>query len=288
MIKKPALGRGLSALIPASRASEIPPAGQQVHILPVDQIDAGHRQPRKRFADAGLTELAESIKSAGILQPILVTKNGTRYRILAGERRFRAARLAGLSEIPVLVRDGLEDRDHLLLALVENIQREDLTPLEEADAYRQLRDELGMTQEDIAQRVGKDRATIANTLRLLKLPATVKAALEEGQLTAGHARALLMLPSAADQETLTKEITQKGLSVRMTEARVAEMLGETRQDPAKPVKDPHTKDAEQRLQRALATRVEILRKKKGGEIKISFYSEQQLIGLFEKIVGEDG
>jgi ParB family chromosome partitioning protein len=201
MTKKPALGRGLSALIPTSRESE-PRAG--LLTVPLDQLDGNPRQPRRRFDEAGLEELSQSIRKTGILQPILVTRSGDRFRVLAGERRARAARAAGLREIPVIVREGLADRDHLLFALVENVQRRDLTPLEEAEAYKHLREEFGLTQEEIAERVGKDRATVANALRLLKLPAEIRSALEEGTLTAGHARALLPIGSAADQEKLAR------------------------------------------------------------------------------------
>ncbi|MCG3192977.1 MAG: ParB/RepB/Spo0J family partition protein [Thermoanaerobaculia bacterium] len=287
MIKKPGLGRGLSALIPAARPAESPSAGQHVRLVPLAKLEANRLQPRKHFSDAALSELAESIKVSGILQPILVTRDGDRFRILAGERRYRAASLAGLSEVPVLVREGLENRDHLLLALVENVQREDLTPLEEAEAYHQLRDELGMTQDDIAQRVGKDRATVANTLRLLKLPSDIRLLLAEGQITAGHARAILSLTSLADQETLAKEIVARGLSVRAAEARAAKFSSEPKPEPQAPQKDADTRDAERRLERALSTKVEIRRKGKGGQIRISYFSEQQLIGLFDRLVKDE-
>jgi len=282
--KKPALGKGLSALIPSSR--DAAPRGGLLTV-PLEKLEANPRQPRRRFDEDGLAELAQSIRKAGILQPILVTRAGERYRILAGERRVRAARAAGLAEVPVLVREGLADRDHLLLALVENLQRRDLTVLEEAEAYRHLREDFGLTQEDIAERVGKDRTTVANTLRLLKLPAAVRAALEKGTLTAGHARALLTLPSAADQEKLAREFERRGLSVRMAEARVAtfEKDGPKRRRKDRRV-DADTHDAELRLQRALGTKVEIHRRRRGGEVRISFYSEEELIRLFERFTAE--
>ena len=218
---------------------------------------------------------------------MLVTKEGERFRILAGERRVRAARLAGLSEVPVVVREGVTDRDHLLLALVENVQRRDLTALEEAEAYRHLKDDFSLTQEDVAERVGKDRATVANALRLLKLPAAVRAALEDGSLTAGHARALLALPSAADQEPLAKEVVRRGLSVRAIEARVASrsQKGSAKKKKTRAV-DADTRDAELRLARALGTRVEIRRKKRGGEVRIAFYSEEELIGSLRAAAAE--
>lgn len=290
MTRKPALGKGLSALIPAARPS-LPEtrAGASVQMIDIDHVEANRQQPRRRFDDDGLEELSRSIKETGILQPVLVTRDGDRFRILAGERRVRAARLAGLTRVPVLVKEGLEDRDHLLLALIENVQRRDLTAMEEADAYWHLKDKFGMTQEEIAERVGKDRTTVANAMRLLKLPAEIRAQVEDGLLSAGHARALLALPSAADQELLAREFLRRGLSVRMAEARVQEMAAGGRKKPAQPPEnDPDTRDAEQRLQRALGTRVEIRRRKKGGEVRLSFYSEEQLIGLFERLVGGAG
>lgn len=281
MAKKPALGRGLSALIPTTREAE-PRAGLMT--VPLDQLEANPRQPRRRFDEAGLEELSQSIRETGVLQPILVTRSGDRFRVLAGERRARAARAAGLREIPVIVREGLADRDHLLFALVENVQRRDLTALEEAEAYRHLREEFGLTQEEIAERVGKDRATVANSLRLLKLPAEVRSALEEGTLTAGHGRALLPVGSAADQEKLAREFVRRGLSVRAAEARVAAVL---KDGPKKRRENRHvdadTHDAELRLSRALGTKVEIHRRRRGGDLRLFFYSEGELIGLFERL-----
>jgi len=283
MSRKPALGRGLSALIPTAKPGR--EAGG-LRSVPLALLDANKRQPRRRFDDDGLAELSRSIAKTGILQPVLVTREGERYRILAGERRVRAARLAGLSEVPVVVREGVADRDHLLLALVENLQRRDLTVLEEAEAYRHLREDFGLTQDDIAERVGKDRATIANALRLLKLAGPVREALENGEITAGHARALLALSSAADQESLAKEIVRRGLNVRAVEARVAALAkgGGAKKKRTRAV-DADTRDAELRLGRALGTKVEIRRKKRGGEVRIAFYSEDELIGLFEKLSG---
>ncbi len=289
MTKKPVLGRGLSALIPTSRPGDGERTGSHVQMVELDQLVANQRQPRQNFDEQGLAELAQSIAETGILQPILVTRSGDKFRILAGERRMRAAAIAGLARVPVLVREGLEDRDELLVMLIENVQRRDLTPLEEAEAFRQLRDELGMTQEDVATRVGKDRATVANTLRLLKLPQEIPNATAERLLTAGHARAILALPSGDDQEKVAREVIRGGLSVRVTEARVATLLKEApagRRKKERPA-DPDTRDAERRLERALATKVEIRRRKKGGELRIAFYTEEQLIGLFERLVRED-
>src|SRR5262249_9221661 len=199
MTKKPALRRGPAALIPGAATPE-----RGVQEVDVELRDASRHQPRRRFEESGLEELSSSIKESGVLQPVLVSREGERYRIIAGERRVRAARRAGLPRVPVLVREAVADRDRLLLALVESVQRRDLTPLEEAEAVAQLRDQFGLTQEEVASRVGKDRATVANALRLLKLPASVREAVDEGRLSAGHARPLLTLPSAADQEALAK------------------------------------------------------------------------------------
>ncbi len=285
---KSALGRGLSALIPSVRADESDPrmAGQ-VLMVDVAKISVNRRQPRKKFDEEALQELAASIRESGLLQPPLVTREGDGYRIVAGERRFRAAQAAGLQSIPVLVREGLAEKDFLLMALVENIQRHDLTALEEAEAYRVLRDEFGMTQDGIAEKVGRDRATVANTLRLLKLSSPVRTLLDDGALSAGHARAILPLPSAEDQEKVAREVVQKGLTVRQTEARVAALMEAVQAKKVPPDSDPHTRDAERRLQRVLSTKVEIRRRKKGGEVRISFYSEEQLIGLFDRLIRED-
>jgi ParB family chromosome partitioning protein len=281
-VKKPALGRGLAALIPSARADAEGAGLKQVEL---HRLEANLRQPRKRFDEESLAELAASIRKTGILQPVLVTREGDRYRVIAGERRVRAARLAGLRTIPVLVKEGLHDRDHLLLALVENVQRRDLTALEEAEAYRHLKDDFGLTQEEVAERVGKDRATVANAIRLLKLPAAIRATLEDGLLSAGHARALLSLSSAADQEKLAKEIVAGGLSVRLAEARAAALQrGGAKKRKSRAV-DADTHDAELRLSRALGTKVEIRRKqKRGGEVRISFYSEEELMGIFDRLV----
>lgn len=282
MARKPALGRGLSALIPGPREGE-PRAG--LLTVPLDQLDANPRQPRRRFDEQGLEELSRSIRKTGVLQPILATRNGDRYRILAGERRVRAARSAGLREIPVILREGIAERDHLLFALVENVQRSDLTALEEAEAYKHLREEFGLTQEEIAERVGKDRATVANALRLLRLPAGVRSALEEGTLSAGHARALLAVASAADQEKLAREFIRRGLSVRAAEARVAAAIkgGPRRRREERRV-DADTRDAETRLSRSLGTKVEIHRRRRGGDLRLFFYSEEELIGLFDRLM----
>jgi ParB family chromosome partitioning protein len=281
--KKPALGRGLAALI-----SGTPTAQRGLLEVDLDLLDASLQQPRRRFEDSSLNELSASIKETGVLQPVLVSREGERYRIIAGERRVRAARRAGLTRVPVLVREAVDDRERLLLALVENVQRRDLTPLEEAAAFAELKDQFGLTQEEVAARVGKDRATVANAIRLLRLPASIRQAVDDGRLTAGHARPLLALPSGADQEALAREAIKRGYTARRVEERVAQLQGERKKKRASRDRDAETRDAERRLTRALGTKVEIRRRRNGGDLRISFYSEDQLIGLFERLVKEGG
>jgi ParB family transcriptional regulator, chromosome partitioning protein len=277
---KPALGRGLSALLP-SRTDESVPRGT-VREVEIDRLTSGRFQPRQDFPERALAELADSIREQGIVQPIVVVPRGDRFEIVAGERRWRAARQAGLERVPVVVREKATDRDLLEIALVENLQREDLNPLEAAAAYARLREEFQLTQEDVARRVGKDRATVANSLRLLKLPAEVRESVRDGSLSAGHARALLALASPDDQVALTSEILRRGLSVRQTESRIAALTAGTRIT-RQPRRDPFTRDAEEKLSRRLGTRVHIRRRRRGGSIDISFASEEELIGLFERL-----
>jgi ParB family chromosome partitioning protein len=283
MTKKQALGRGLSALLPGK---ESVPRGTSSQEVEIDRLVSGRFQPRRAFADASLSELAASIREHGIVQPIVVVPRGEKLEIVAGERRWRAARLAALDRVPVVIREKKADRDLLEVALVENLQREDLNPLEAAEAYARLREEFHLTQETIAERVGKDRATVANALRLLKLPASVKESIRDGSLSAGHARALAGLSSADDQERLAEEIIRRALSVRQTEKRVAAVLegpGVRREHR----RDPFTRDAEEKLARRLKARVRIVRRRRGGSIEIGFASEEELIGLYERLSGKE-
>jgi ParB family chromosome partitioning protein len=281
--RKPALGKGLSALLPG--AADVP-RGTSAREVDVTRISPSRFQPRRRFDEAALADLAASIKEQGIVQPIVVVASGPdRFEIVAGERRWRAAAKAGLTRVPVVVRERRSDRDMLELALVENLQREDLNPLEAAEAYHRLREEFGLTQEQIAGRVGKDRATVANALRLLKLPAAVRERIREGAISAGHARALVSLSSADDQERLAEEILRRALSVRQTEKRVATLSAGPRVRHERR-RDPFTRDAEEKLARRLHTRVRIVRKRRGGRIEISFGSEDELIGLYERLAGK--
>jgi ParB family chromosome partitioning protein len=250
----------------------------------IGRLKPSRFQPRRDFSESSLADLASSIKEQGIVQPIVVVARGEYFEIVAGERRWRAASLAGLERVPVTVREKSSDRDMLEAALVENLQREDLNPLEAAEAYARLREEFGLTQEKIADRVGKDRATIANSLRLLKLPLTVRDKIRAGSLSAGHAKALAALPSADDQERLAEEILRRALSVRQTEKRVARMAAGDKIQHEKR-RDPFTRDAEEKLSRRLQTRVRILRRRRGGKIEIAFGSEEELVGLYERLSG---
>ena len=220
------------------------------------------------------------------MQPVVVAPLGDKFEIVAGERRWRAAALAGLERIPVIMRERRSDKEMLEIALVENLQREDLNPLEAAAAYARLREEFHLTQEDVARRVGKDRATVANALRILKLPASVREKIREGTLSAGHARALAALSSADDQERLAEEILRRALSVRQTEKRVASFGSEGRVVRERR-SDPFTHDAEEKLSRRLKSRVRIVRRRRGGRIEIAFGSEEELIGLFERLSGKN-
>ena len=276
--KRKALGRGLSALIPEPEG-DVRAAPGAATLAPVDQLEPNPFQPRSAIDPQRLAELAASIRASGIVQPILVRRRGERYQIIAGERRWRAAQALGLASVPVTLRD-VPDEQLLELALVENVQREDLTPLEEAQAFQRLQSELGLTQEEIARRVGRDRTTIANTLRLLRLPRELRELLGRGALDAGHARALLALDAAEDQLALGREAARKGLSVREVERRVALMRAPRGGKPGAR-KDPNTAAAEERLRRTLGTRVEIRRRGKGGAIRVHFKNEAELQRLFE-------
>ena len=220
------------------------------------------------------------------MQPVVVAPQGDKFEIVAGERRWRAAALAGLELIPVVVRERRSDKEMLEIALVENLQREDLNPLEAAAAYARLKEEFHLTQEEVARRVGKDRATVANALRILKLPSSVREKIREGSLSAGHAKALAALSSADDQERLAEEILRRALSVRQTEKRVASFGSESRVVLERR-SDPFTRDAEEKLSRRLKSRVRILRRRRGGKIEIAFASEEELIGLFERLSGKN-
>jgi ParB family chromosome partitioning protein len=303
MEKRPALGKGLSALIPdAAEALSTPRASLEVDI---DLLEPNHYQPRGAIDAERLADLAKSIQANGVIQPIIVrridrdtgvprhsgeaaTAGGRdRYQIIAGERRWRAAQLAQLSKVPVVIKDvpASEKKRLLEMALIENIQREDLNPMEAAAGYQRLVDEFHLKQDDIAVQVGKDRATVANYLRLLKLPDEVRGNVASGALSMGHARAIVALDNETDQRNLARDVVARGLSVRETEALVKKDIGDKRgvdkQQPVTPKKDVHTRAAEDQLRMSLGTPVEIKRKGKGGSIAITFTSENELQRLYE-------
>jgi len=281
MEKRSALGKGLSALIPDAPEPQLSPVE-----VDIDRLAPNQFQPRARVDDGRLDELAQSIKANGVIQPIIVRQVGDRFQIIAGERRWRAALKAGLQRVPVVVRTvapGAE-RSLLEMALIENIQRENLNPIEEALAYRRLSDDFHLKQDDIATAVGKDRASVANYLRLLRLPDDVRASVASGALSMGHARALLALTTEEDQRRLAKDVVARQLSVRVTEALVKKASAAAPRELAsvKPV-DVHTRAAEERLRLALGTRVRIVRHGANGRIEIDFGSEDELIRIYEQL-----
>jgi ParB family chromosome partitioning protein len=280
--RKPALGRGLGALLADARVPAPERGGGQgggVTKLPIEQIHADKANPRRSFDAAQLEELAASLKHQGVLQPILVRKDGKGYRIIAGERRWRAAQKAGLSELPVIIREA-SDAEAYELALVENIQRADLNPLEEAEAYRRLVEERKLTQEQVADRVGKDRSSVANALRLLHLPNEVKQLVVEGDLDMGHARAILGLTASKDMVLLARDVITDKLTVRETEARVKAAksgsgLPAKKKVPAKG--SPEAKKLVEDLQRKLGTKVRLIEKGNGkGTLEVEFFSYEDL------------
>jgi ParB family chromosome partitioning protein len=288
MEKRHALGKGLGALIPVAPQPELSPTE-----LEIDRLSPNRFQPRGEIDDARLDELAQSIRSNGVIQPIVVRKTGGEFQIIAGERRWRAARKAGLTRVPVVVKEigPGQERSLLEMALIENIQRENLNAIDEALAYRRLSEEFHHTQEQIATAVGKDRATVANLVRLLKLPEEVRARVASGALSTGHARAILALSAPADQVRLAEDVVTRGLSVRETEALARRRADAPRQVAGTLVSsqaDVHTRAAEERLRLALGTRVRIQRKGAGGRIEIDFVSESELIRIFEQLTETRG
>jgi ParB family chromosome partitioning protein len=268
------LGKGLEALIPS------PPGATEVA---VDAIVPNPRQPRQALDPQGLEELANSIREQGLVQPLVVTEVDEGYQLLVGERRWRAAKLAGLEVVPVVVRE-VTPQQMLELALVENIQREDLNPLETASAYQQLVEEFRLTQQQVADKVGKNRATVANTLRLLKLPSEVKESLLEGKITEGHARALLRLDSAKAQLEALRAILRGGLNVRQTEEMVRRLVEKPRPKSAPAEESPRMRALEDQLRQALGTKVNLTGGNKGGRLVIYFYSEEELQAIYDHIV----
>jgi ParB family chromosome partitioning protein len=272
-----ALGRGLEALIPLAKGEP------GIVDIPLAEIRPSPFQPRKRFDDKKLDELAASIRAQGILSPVIVRQIPGGYELVAGERRLRATERAGLERIPAVVRE-MSNAGMLEVALIENVQREDLNPVEEAEVYRRLIEEFGLTQEEMAARVGKDRASIANTLRLLKLPHPIREDLIEGAMSAGHGRALLGLDGRDLQLTAREAVIRRGLSVRATELLVKRLKsGPAAQDRTIRRKAPGLAQAEEQLRRTLATKVRIIRRGQRGRIEVEFYSEDDLDRLVRKI-----
>lgn len=282
---KQALGRGLKALLP-----EAPSAKAGFAEVELSRLVPNPRQPRTTFDPKGMDELASSIAEHGVLQPLLVSEDGSgRYLILAGERRFRAAQKAGVERVPVVIRERVDGEKELELALVENLQRRDLTPLEEARAYETLRVDQGLSQAEIAERVGFERSSVANALRLLKLPESIQEQIEVGRLSAGHGRALLAFDSPAEMETWAKRVAEEGWSVRALE-RAAAASKQTKKTPSggasKPPKDPNIVSAEKRLSLKIGTKVEIKKTARGGRIILSCSSQDELMRVFELLMGD--
>lgn len=293
-----ALGRGLSTLIPSNRTSAPPaaappapaPTAGPLHV-PVDAIHPNPLQPRSTFSPEGLQELAQSIRENGIIQPLVVRRAGDGYQLVAGERRLRAARMAGLHEVPVVVQEFADDR-LMEITLIENIQREDLNPIEVAHAFERLHREFRLSHEQIAQRTGKDRSTVTNMLRLLRLPLEVQQLLAEQRLSMGHARALLGLESAQQQVALAQKAADGAMSVRQVERTVQKMLTAPPEGPAEApdaLRDPNVRAAVEELERVLGTRVRIVAKnEQRGRIEIEYYSQEDLARIYDVIVGETG
>lgn len=277
---KGGLGRGLDALIPQQADAPAPTTA------PVASISANPYQPRSSMDADQLKSLTDSIRENGVLQPLLVQPEGDGYRLIAGHRRLEAARQAGLERVPIAVRQEPGD-NVLLLALVENIQRADLSPLDEAAAYRELSRRFGLSTEEIAARTGKARSTVANSLRLLDLTAEAKELLESGALTEGHARALLALRDAQAQAQAARTVVERGLNVRQTEALVKQLSGDATERKAARRSDPQIQDMEGRFREALGTKVSLSGSSRAGKLTIHYYSEEELAALYEAIVGAE-
>lgn len=286
-VKKRGLGRGLSALIPEeSQISLFEEDSNKSPVVELDisSIETNKEQPRKTFEKESLDELKNSILQYGVLQPIVVRKKGDKYEIIAGERRWRAAKEANLEKIPCIIKE-VDDKESLKLALIENIQREDLNPIEEARSYKTLIDEYGLTQEELAQALGKSRSYIANTLRLLNLDEEIVDYIYEGKITSGHAKALLGVKDKEERLNLAKAIVENQLNVRETE-RMASKSKKKKSNTKKPDKNPFIAQIEESLMRALGTKVTLIAKRNGGKIEIEYYSDEDLQRIVEVITDE--
>jgi ParB family transcriptional regulator, chromosome partitioning protein len=288
------LGKGLNALLatrtqaPAAIAPETPASADAALFIPIDALDANPLQPRRVFEAERLSELAQSIRANGIVQPIVVRKVGDRYQLVAGERRWRAAKIAGLDKVPVVVRDIPDDR-LLEITLIENIQREDLNAIETAAAFDRLGQELNLTAEQVGERTGKERSTVINFLRLLQLPADLQQMIADRRLTQGHARCLLSLPTQQLQREVAEKAVEQAWSVRQTERVTQKMVdgGKTIKHVEEVQVDPNVKAAITEMERTLGTKVRIFEKaKRGGRIEIDYYSQEDLDRIYAAIVGE--
>ena len=281
-MNRKALGRGLGALLSSDTTVDL---GSEPTEVDVDAIVPGPMQPRTHFDEGALEGLADSIRAQGIIQPLLVRRVADRYELIAGERRWRAAKLAGLSKVPVVIKD-VPDKDLLEIALIENIQRENLNPIEEAQAYQRLIETVGLTQESLAVRIGRDRSYITNYLRLLKLPDDLQKLVVEGRLSTGHARAILGVPEVDQQRKLARQIIDGGLSVRATEHLVRKAVDGNAPPKAASAADPNIRAAETKLRRALGTQVRIvqLRGEGQGKVEISFFSNQDLDRIYNLLL----
>ena len=285
MAQRSGLGKGLESLIPTWQSSPAPDgANEQVLLLPVNSISPNPQQPRKVFEEEQLEDLAASIKQHGIIQPLIViaAEGADRYTLIAGERRLRAAKLAGLKEVPAIVRTASQ-QEQLEFAIIENVQREDLNPIERARAYQNLADQFSLTHEEIAHRVAKSRATVTNTLRLLNLPVVVQQALQSGEITEGHARSLLALPTARAMEAALDSILSLGLNVRQTELLVSKLSGKVPTNRKVNARSAEAEDLENRLRQFFHTKVMLSKGKRGGTISISFYSDEELNAILDKL-----
>ncbi len=282
-MEKKALGRGLDALLPTAKTTVDPERGDTLE-LRLEAIVPNRFQPRQSFSEVELAELTASIKQSGVLQPILVRRKGDGiFELIAGERRLRAAKLAGLEKIPALVRN-VSDQESMILALVENLQRDDLNPMETARAYQRMLSEFGMTQEAIAQKVGRERSSVANMLRLVTLPNEVQQMVESERLSTGHAKVILGLTTPEAQVQLAKDIVRDELSVRQAEALV-QSHAKARTPASRPVRVPLRSDLEERLQKRLGTRVDVRKGRRGGKIIIHYFSPEELDGVVEQLLG---
>jgi len=286
-MEKRVLGRGLAALIPEKQVGDgFKPSPtmqvlesniqQGIRNIPIEKIKANKYQPREDFNKESLDDLTASIKEKGFIQPVLVRLKDNEYELIAGERRLRAAKKLGYKEIPAIIKEA-SDLDSLELSIIENVQREDLNPIDQAKAYKRLREEFNMTQEKVADTIGKDRATVANILRLLNLPAKIQEHVSRGTISMGHARAILSLDKESEQMRLCTKVLKDDLSVRDTESYAKKIVGKgLKPFPTKTIDDPNLNSLEQELREMFGTKVRILKSKKGGKIEIEFYSDTDL------------